>query len=91
MRCGNKDGPDYQTTLRLKGCAHASSSCVVRKVVIHMLRMITLVYVDHMKTNMNKKAREHMNFRAHTRNTAISTDKNVLSDSSHDQIDYSFA
>ena len=36
------------------------------------------VGVCHMKTNMNKKAREHMNFRAHTRNAAISTDKNAF-------------
>jgi hypothetical protein len=44
-----------------------------------------------MKTNMNKKAREHMNFRAHTRNAAISTDKSAFSVSSHDQCDCSFA
>jgi len=30
--------------------------------------------VCHMPTNMNKKASEHMNFRAHTRNEVISTD-----------------
>jgi hypothetical protein len=46
--------------------------------------------VCHMKTNMNKKASEHMNFRAYTRHTTISTDKNVVSGSSHDQLDFSF-
>jgi hypothetical protein len=39
--------------------------------------------VCHMKTNMNKKASEHMNFRAHTRNTSISTDKSTLSVQQH--------
>ena len=46
--------------------------------------------VCHMQTNMNKKASEHMNFRAHTRNAAISTDKSAFPGSSHDQCDYSF-
>ncbi len=46
--------------------------------------------VCHMKTNMNKKAREHMNFRTHTRNAAKSTDKSAFSVSSHDQRDCSF-
>jgi hypothetical protein len=45
--------------------------------------------VCHVKANMNKKAREHMNFRAHTRNAVISTGKSV-SVSSHDQRDCSF-
>jgi hypothetical protein len=40
---------------------------------------------------MNKKTSEHMNFRAHTRNSAISTDKIAFSVSSHDQCDSSFA
>jgi hypothetical protein len=47
--------------------------------------------VYHMKTNMTKKASEHVYFRAHTKNTAISTDKSVVSGSSHDQCDCSFA
>jgi hypothetical protein len=47
--------------------------------------------VCHMQTNMNKKASEHMDFRAHRRNVAISTDKSAFSASSHDQCDYSFA
>ena len=34
--------------------------------------------VCHMKTNMNKKASEHMNFREHTRNIWISTDKSAF-------------
>ena len=47
--------------------------------------------VCHIQTNMNKKASEHMNFRAHTRNAAISTDKSAFSGSSHNQRDCSFA
>jgi hypothetical protein len=47
--------------------------------------------VCHMKTNMKKKAREHINFRAHTRSAAISTDKRAVSGSSHDHRDCSFA
>jgi hypothetical protein len=43
-----------------------------------------------MKTNMDKKASEHVNFRVHTRNSAISTDKIAFSGSSHDQRDCSF-
>ena len=45
-----------------------------------------------MPTNiMIKKASEHMNFCAHTRNTAIPTDKGTFSDSLHDQCDYMFS
>ncbi len=46
--------------------------------------------VCHIKTKMNKKASEHMNFRTHTRNTSIPTDKSAFSGSTHDQCDYSF-
>ena len=39
----------------------------------------------HLQTNMSKKASEHINFRAHTRNVAISMDKNAFSGSLEDQ------
>jgi hypothetical protein len=78
-------------TIVHQGCPRASSSCIIRKVVIHMLHRITLVpVVCHMKTNMYKKASEHMSFRAHTRNVPISTDKRAFLGSSHDQCDCSF-
>ena len=35
----------FRDTILLQGCARASSSCVVRKVVTRMLHRITLVYV----------------------------------------------
>ncbi len=40
--------------------------------------------VCHMQTNMHKKASEHRNLCAHTRNEAISTGNIVFVGSSHD-------